>query len=148
MITKTVESYDHHSSWKWRSPKTVDSVDHQKLLMVMMFFFNFRRLWFIKIAILIFVSYCLVATIMFQGWKVRVIFLLATSFLVETKAELVLKKTTFDFYADFWDGQYLLMWSLNEPDDFIILVQELQGYSRPSMCFSTCSLMWPGCLEV
>ena len=37
---------------------------------------------------------------------------------------------------------------LNEADDLNVLQQMLQEYSRPSMCFSTCSLMWPLCFDL
>ena len=43
---------------------------------------------------------------------------------------------------------FFLKWSLKVCDDLEIFPQWLQEYSRPSMCFSTCSRRWPRCLDV
>ena len=73
-------------------------------------------------------------------------FSLATS-LVHTTGSTGPENTFFSFYAEFRDEHFFLLCSLNEWDDLSILLQELHGYSRPSMCFSTCSLRWPICFE-
>ena len=83
-----------------------------------------------------------------SGWYSKKVTASLASSLVHSEGFTGPEKTWSYSWEEFRNGQCLFLWPLNELDDLNILLHELQGYSRPSMCFSTCSLMWPGFFEM